>query len=89
MTKVIFRKTKDNTIIALFPYIVFEYNDNVLSYTHIEQHFEIDYNFCIKQTKQATKNDYKQLYNELINIGYNLSIKKKTYYNKNTVIKLI
>lgn len=68
MTKVIFRKYKDNDIIALFPDTL-KYG-TVLSYMHVGQHGDADYINIISSTHLANETEYKDLYNELINIGY-------------------
>jgi len=84
-TDVIFRvdKTKDfeNTIFALFPHIK-EHNNSVLYYQHIGQHSTADYDHCIKTSKLATENEYKNLFIELESIGYNLNVIKKRNYKK-------
>lgn len=79
ITKVVFRKFKDNNeIIALFPKEVFEHNFSVLSYMHIGQHSEADYTHVINQTSPATEEEYEDLKDELENqVGYNLKVLKK------------
>jgi len=78
ITKVVFRKFKENNqIIALFPTLTDKRKYTVESYMHVGQHSDADYNHCIKITKQCTESEYKDLYNELTNIGYNLKVMKK------------
>lgn len=77
-TKVIFRKFKDNAIIALFPEDASRINYTIGDYMHVGQHGQCNYNFIVKQTKLATEAEYKDLFNELESIGYNLNIRKKT-----------
>ena len=37
---------------------------------HFGQHSPADYDFVMQNTKPATKEQYEQLYNELVEIGY-------------------
>ena len=79
-TNVVFRKYKDGEIIALFPndyYYSEEDKDTISSYMHIGQHSGASYTHVIKTTKPALEDEYKDLYNELLNIGYNLNVKLK------------
>lgn len=77
-TNVVFRKFKDtNEIIALFPTITYKRNYKVQSYMHVGQHSEADYYHCVKESKPCTEYEYKELFNELTSIGYNLVVKKK------------
>ena len=70
MTRVIFRKYKDNgEIIALFPDIVPSFFKR-MSYMHFGQHSEVDYDLCVKCTKLATEEEYAPLLAELKSIGY-------------------
>ena len=65
VTEVIFRKfNDDNSIIAIFPYIINDYKYNVESYMHIGQHSgcTIDY---AQITKPCSENEYTPLLNEL------------------------
>ena len=75
-TRVIFRKFKDGDILALFPYLS-EGGAAVESYMHVGQHSSADYNGCIRRTKPATPEEYKDLAAELESIGYNLLIRKR------------
>jgi hypothetical protein len=75
-TDVIFRKWKENgEIIALFPH---EYWDDdkkeCASYMHIGQHSGADYRFVLNKTVPATREEYKELYDELTQRGYNLQV---------------
>ena len=65
---VIFRKFKEGDIIALFPSLPadMKYN-NCTSYMHIGQHSAASINI-IGNTKPATQQEYKPLYDELVNI---------------------
>lgn len=77
--KVVFRKFKDGEIIALFPYSIANSCGDCDSYMHLGQHCAADYSAVIKATKLATKEEYKDLFNELKSIGYNhlCAIKKR------------
>ena len=78
---VIFRKFNDGSIIGLFPHNI-EFDGCVLSYMHIGQHSSANYQHCIKISKLATKEEYRNLSIELIEIGYDLNIIKKQNYSK-------
>ena len=67
MTKVLFRKFKEGDVIALFPNDTNNRNRTIMSYMHIGQHGEVDYDSLINVTKSATEEEYKSLLNELIN----------------------
>lgn len=78
----IFRKHKDGTIDALFPYEA-EYNYQVLGYTHVGQHFTADYDHVLQTTVPATPLEYYDLLYELTNhVGYNVKVIKKANRNK-------
>ena len=70
MTPVIFRKFKDNDIIALLPTIPGDMNPNTCeSYMHIGQHGSADLGI-IYDTKLAKQTEYDDLLQELESIGY-------------------
>ena len=87
-TQVIFRvdNTKDfkGTIFALFPYIQGTNKfGTVLSYQHLGQHSTVDYNHCIRTSKPATQEQYQELFNELVNQGYDdLEVVHKQNFSK-------
>jgi hypothetical protein len=96
-TQVIFRvdNTKDfkGTIFALFPYIQgtnkfgtvpsYQHLGTVLSYQHLGQHSSADYKHCIRTSKPATKEQYQELFNELVSQGYdNLEVVHRQNYSK-------
>jgi hypothetical protein len=75
---VVFRKWKDGTIDALFPFDRFETKGyNVASYSHVGQHSAADYNFMIRVTKPAKEQEYHDLLRELESIGYHLAVRKR------------
>lgn len=76
-TDVIFRKYSNGNILALFPYDINPFNYFVGSYMHMGQHSSADYLGCIKSTKPATREEYQNLFEELISIGYILNVIKK------------
>ena len=78
MTKVVFRTFKNGEVIALFPYEQ-EQRGRCMSYMHVGQHSCADYNYCIGETRLATKDEYQPLYDELKSIGYDdlVIIKRK------------
>lgn len=78
---VIFRKWKDGEIIALFPYLIYNRSD-IVSYAHLGQHSGACYLGCIRETKPAKPAEYKSLFDELTQIGYNLEVKQKYSHAK-------
>jgi hypothetical protein len=73
-TVVIFRQFKGE-IIALFPYI--KGTDRLcLSYMHIGQHGSASYPCVISDSQPCKETEYKPLFDELENIGYNLIVTK-------------
>jgi hypothetical protein len=81
MEDVIFRFGKYG-VFALFPHNVEDSKGHVLSYTHVGQHSVADYDYCIRISKPATEEQYKQLEKELTSIGYELNIIKRRNYDK-------
>ncbi len=74
ITKVIFRKWKSNgDIIAFFPDL--KDGPYILSYEHIGQHGNASYPH--PQTISVSPEEYKNLFNELTQVGYNLKIIKR------------
>lgn len=90
-TKVIFRKFKDNQVIALFPELPAT-NDpwTCESYMHIGQHSSADPRIIL-DTLPASEAEYKELKSELTRIGYDLIIQKRfhrnAYYVRKQVLK--
>jgi hypothetical protein len=82
-TKVIFRKYKDDgEIIAIFPEeLGTDDHFSCLCYEHEGQHSYCMPEFVIAFTKLAKFEEYASLKTELENIGYNLDIKIKYFYN--------
>ena len=76
-TKVIFRKSKDGEILALFPELSYRRNYHTTCYQHIGQHGEADYHHCITITKLAKPGEYKDLKIELESLGYDLIVRQK------------
>jgi hypothetical protein len=75
--KVIFRKFKNGEIIALFPELPGSNKPSeCLSYLHIGQHGSASI-FLYTDCKLAKPEEYEELYNELIAIGYKLQIVKR------------
>lgn len=75
-TDVIFRKWKDDgQIIAIFPHEDWNLEGTeCASYMHIGQHSGCEYKFVLMQTVPATREEYKELYDELTGRGYNLQV---------------
>lgn len=71
MTKVIFRKYRDGQIIALFPDETWNRHDgSITSYMHIGQHGAADYADVITDTCPVNEDEYRELLQELVSIGY-------------------
>lgn len=70
-TKVIFRKFKEGDVIALFPQFLGDnnYNSTCLSYQHLGQHGTADIGI-VSDTDLCTPDEYHDLLEELIYIGY-------------------
>lgn len=69
-------------IIALFPHEAWDLNGNVVSYEHVGQHAAADYYHCIKASHPATESEYKPLFDELTDIGYDLNVVKRQTRSK-------
>lgn len=81
-TKVIFRKYKDGEIIALFPETIrFSSTYWIDCFTLVGEHSYADYYSTIRNTKLATENEYRNLYDILENRGYNLNVQKRIGIN--------
>jgi hypothetical protein len=63
-------------VIALFPGIE-EGRGFCSSYEHVGQHGGADYDSVIRRTRPATPDEYKDMHQELTNIGYDLEVKKR------------
>lgn len=75
-TRVIFRRSKDDEIFALFPDLS-EGGALIESYQHVGQHSAADYSHCIQTSTPAKPDEYADLKAELECIGYNLLIRKR------------
>lgn len=80
-TPTIFRKWKDGTIDALFPYNA-ELNHHVEGYSHIGQHFVADYDHVLMLTKPANPLEYRSLLIELESLGYKIKPIKRANRTK-------
>ena len=72
MTPVIYRIFKDGgDVVALFPTIDADVNGRYCqSYQHVGQHGGADYTGCIVMSRPAKADEYRDLHNELVQIGY-------------------
>ena len=79
--KVIFRKNKNNDVIAFFPEARVNYG-NIMSYMHIGQHDEASLGFYLT-TRKANENEYADLFAELRGIydDCELVVKQRINYN--------
>ena len=86
VTEVIFRKERSGKykgeITAVFPYILDNYTDwTMMCYVHVGQHS----GGCLAwylDTVPASPEEYKELYDELTQIGYNLKVIKRINYDR-------
>lgn len=72
-TEVIFRKFPEGDIIAIFPFDKWDLTGNYSSYMHVGQHGACSPELA-KELLRPTKEEYKNLKEELESIGYNLEI---------------
>lgn len=77
ITDVIFRKEKDNTVLAVFPYIISDSSGNITCYSHIGQHSSMSWEYFFKTKPCRSKHDFIDLYDELVSLGYNLNVIQK------------
>lgn len=82
VTEVIFRKEKDNSITAVFPYLSYRNGHRVTYYSHIGQHGEGNMFALIETTNPAEPEEYTDLKTELESIGYNLKVIKRACWRK-------
>ncbi len=80
-TDVIFRKEKDNTIVAIFPYLIYNKSGLVDCYAHLGQHSGCDYNHMVNTTKLANEAEYVDLKKELEDYGYKFRVIRKRHYD--------
>jgi len=82
MEKVIFRKEKNGSIIAVFPYIISDPDGNVLCYAPYEGHGSISWDYYISNTKPCKETEYKELEEQLEDhYGYSLEIVQRRDYD--------
>jgi hypothetical protein len=82
-TIVIFRKWTSpqyikGHITALFPEVPWDTDGYYcMSYSHVGQHGGADASYVLQKSIPATPEEYKDLYEELTKIGYNLVVKRR------------
>lgn len=86
ITRVVFRrwpKSQGAGIIALFPDIPSDLNGRFcLSYEHVGQHGGADYQGVIGSTRPAKEGEYRELKQELGDIGYELEIRLRRSHGR-------
>lgn len=83
ITEVIFRKFPEGDVIALFPYEISNWKGDIMSYQHVGQHGDCDYNLIVSKTKLATPEEYADLKKELeTHYDYKFKVLKKMNHNK-------
>lgn len=80
-TIVIFRKEKEGTILAVFPYNISDLNGDMTCYGHIGQHSAMCPEY-LKATKPCKPEEYEPLKKELESIGYDLKVQTRVNWNK-------
>lgn len=80
-TIVVFRKFPGGEILALFPEVPADMNGfECSSFMHTGQHSGASYYHCIQRTKKAKKEEYQELFDELVDYGYNLVVRQKAHF---------
>lgn len=91
-TEVMFRKSTfsldEGEVYAIFPYLQHKYGF-CTTYAHIGQHSGAEYNHCIRNSRPAKENEYRELKKELIRQGYNLKVIQRRNYSRyvDTILK--
>lgn len=81
-TDVIFRKEKDGSILAVFPYLIQDFSGLYCTcYAHVGQHSAMMWNY-LQNTAPASPQEYSDLFAELESIGYNLRVIKRRNFKK-------
>ena len=78
-TEVLFRKEKSGDVVAIFPYMISDYNGNITCYSHLGQHSGCD-PLYVRETKPTT--DFKDLLCELECIGYDVKIVRRINWDR-------
>lgn len=84
ITEVMFRKEKrkDGDIYAVFPYLSWKHNYEVMGYAHLGQHQSCKWEYVVCNTKPAKPKEYADLYRELRSIGYRLKVIKRANHKR-------
>lgn len=86
ITDVVFRCDKSgdfkDVVFAMLPHECDDRNGHVTCYQHVGQHSSANYQGCIKDSRPATEEEYKDLKKEMEGLGYNLNVVKKQNYDK-------
>ena len=86
ITEVIFRKERSGKnkweITAVVPYLLDNYAKwTMMRHAHVGQHSGCSYAWYL-DTIPASPEDYKELYDELTQMGYNLKVIKRINYDR-------
>jgi hypothetical protein len=73
-TRVVFRVDSEGIVFALFPDDIADPWGNVTCYQHVGQHCAADYAMCIETSRPARPDEFKSLWSELEQRGYDLTI---------------
>ena len=81
-TDVMFRKEKDGTILAVFPYEIEGIKGECSCYAHVGQHMQMDWGYLSETKPVKDKSEYHNLCVELESIGYDLNVIQRRNYDK-------
>lgn len=80
-TTVIFRKDPEGSIVAVMPYEIADLSGNITSYSHIGQHSAMAPEY-LRDTTTAREDEYRDLLEELVGIGYDLEVRKRVNWGR-------
>jgi hypothetical protein len=80
LVKFLINEENDNDLFAFFPQLNYNKeffgNSEKVAYSHLGQHSSCHIEYA-KESRQANKEEYKELLKELNSIGYNLRVLNK------------
>ena len=80
-TVVIFRVDQEGVVFALFPELPSDYGGVYCTcYQHVGQHCAADYYACVANSRPATADEYADLFAELEQRGYEMTLQKRASY---------
>lgn len=82
-TVVIFRKDPKGSIFAVMPYEIADLSGNMTSYAHVGQHSALSPEY-LRDTTPAREDEYRDLLEELVSIGYDPEVRKRVNWGRYT-----